>query len=569
MTDSIESKQNYLRENILARNYDTNQFVQFLQSKRGEGGADIANWTMEDLKKVVQEFIDNINYQNNQVLQQNNLQTNPQSNPLTGAINPTVSIEQQKRNSTINELKNAKDNDYGVVYPDYYIGTKTDVTKLSNYDVIDIKVTTPEKVEGGFFTKSFITVQISTLPLNLNIKRKYSDFIWLRQIASTLFHTSLIPKISQKPNKMFEKEKGEFYKQKRTNQLEKFLNFLAKDNLIKNSNLFYDFLSVDKDEEFSKKKRTYEKLKTPVILKDMKSPNGNISVQVTEEKETYFNNIKDNLGYNENFMRMLKVNMKDLNEEINKVVIRLKNISIIFKKLFKISEKYFDNSTIIESYRQMNHMFLSWSDTLKNQNSFVNSEIREYFKFLGFNFKYLRDLTQLVDSHKATYKKASKSLMAKKLELFKKKDLTKWELSIEDKNNVNLFVNDKNQACAKICYKDTSNVIYLKQEYGYYLNRIISEYERLRYINGVVNKEKTILYSKNQSDMISAFYRVLGEIITVMDSCVNIASDSWKSQGLMGQQNIMEAGFDPLQDSQYSVNAPNAEIKGNENQNNQ
>ena len=54
---STEEKQNFLREKILDKGYDTNQFVQFLTSKKGEEGADVANWTMEDLITVVNEFI--------------------------------------------------------------------------------------------------------------------------------------------------------------------------------------------------------------------------------------------------------------------------------------------------------------------------------------------------------------------------------------------------------------------------------------------------------------------------------------------------------------------------------
>ena len=54
---SQEEKQNFLREKILEKGYDTNQFVQFLIDKKGENGADVAVWTMVDLKKVVKEFI--------------------------------------------------------------------------------------------------------------------------------------------------------------------------------------------------------------------------------------------------------------------------------------------------------------------------------------------------------------------------------------------------------------------------------------------------------------------------------------------------------------------------------
>ena len=59
MTDdsSQEEKQIFLRENILDKGYDTNMFVDFLIGKKGEDGADVGNWTMNDLKIVVKEFI--------------------------------------------------------------------------------------------------------------------------------------------------------------------------------------------------------------------------------------------------------------------------------------------------------------------------------------------------------------------------------------------------------------------------------------------------------------------------------------------------------------------------------
>ena len=54
---TTEEKQNFLRETILDKGYDVNQFVQFLIDKKGEGGADVAVWSMYDLQIVVKEFI--------------------------------------------------------------------------------------------------------------------------------------------------------------------------------------------------------------------------------------------------------------------------------------------------------------------------------------------------------------------------------------------------------------------------------------------------------------------------------------------------------------------------------
>ena len=75
----LEEKQNYLRQNILERGYDGNTFANFLIQKKGEDGADISNWSLNDLKDVVNEFIalneqqNNINQENqNEIINQNN-----------------------------------------------------------------------------------------------------------------------------------------------------------------------------------------------------------------------------------------------------------------------------------------------------------------------------------------------------------------------------------------------------------------------------------------------------------------------------------------------------------------
>ena len=52
----LESKQSYLRENVLERGYDADDFMSFLQHKK-ENGLDLGNWSMKELEDAVKEFI--------------------------------------------------------------------------------------------------------------------------------------------------------------------------------------------------------------------------------------------------------------------------------------------------------------------------------------------------------------------------------------------------------------------------------------------------------------------------------------------------------------------------------
>ena len=92
-----EEKQNFLRENILEKGYDANLFVEFLIDKKGEEGADVGNWTMNDLQKVVKEFI---SLQNN-----NNNKINSSQEAKNQEINPTNFNKNKIKNSN-NPLEN-------------------------------------------------------------------------------------------------------------------------------------------------------------------------------------------------------------------------------------------------------------------------------------------------------------------------------------------------------------------------------------------------------------------------------------------------------------------------------
>ena len=64
MEGELEKKQNFLRINILERGCDAEHFMSFLQSKKGELGLDLNNWTLNELTLAVQEFTSLNNYMN-------------------------------------------------------------------------------------------------------------------------------------------------------------------------------------------------------------------------------------------------------------------------------------------------------------------------------------------------------------------------------------------------------------------------------------------------------------------------------------------------------------------------
>ena len=521
MEDNIqEAKQNYLRENILNQGYDTNQFVNFLKSKKGEEGADISNWTLEDLKIVVREFIESLNYKDDNLetneVQNENKAPKRKSQEITVIQTPYSSKNSSDKLNTSNNSESfgQKDEDYGIEISETANCQKLEPGEFSKFSNLEIKINSYKKVDGGFLSKSYFSFLITTNPLDLKVYRRYSDFEWLKERLSVEFNTSILPRLSKK-GKIVEERKIN----RRMRDLEKFLNFLLKDPLIKNSKILFDFLSIQNDEEFHRTKKLYEKIKIFNEVKEIKSLTGKVTVHVNKKKEKYLNYIKDNANFNEFVLKKLDDNLKTLKYDMDTLINRVHSFSPIFEQLIKISGKFIDGKATVESYKQIKHIFESWRDVLRRQNSFFYIDIKEYFKFLGGNYKHIKDLVQAVENQKSIYYKYSKSLVSKKIELFKKQETATWQLDTADRNNLVSFYNNREIAYKKICFKETNHAIELKEKYGYYLNRMISEYERMRNINANENKAKTIFYAQKQQKIMTDYSNLMGEVTGIMEGC--------------------------------------------------
>ena len=719
---SQEEKQNFLRQNILDKGYDTNLFVDFLMDKKGEEGADVGNWTMSDLKMVVQEFIslqENSNNNNNKVEQSeeinpsnfnknkcknsnNPLENNPPINkshvkydPLSGGINPNQNIENNNQNSNEqnssiknffvnNNIKNnnqqlntnvnavnnqnlnnnnnnyyinnqnntnnpniqmnqqqmqylqqylqllksqnpqfqnqvlqyglpnqqqpqinpqnnfqnalnannisqksnpqlnkiqpnnnisnmpqssihtssptqnteekEKENEkeeqqqpnqnkihenqsnpetqsdnaqkgvqdqnidisltYGIITNPIEDTKFVDKTPLTIADNPLIQVGFPEKVEGGFFSKSYVTYLITTSPLNLKVRRRYSDFDWLHQMLQNLYLWNVIPTTPRK-NRFASDKFGEPFLKKRMRTLEKFLNYCLLNPIIKCSQLFFDFISIEKEADFQKKKKEYEKMKPPSYVEDYQTLFGKANIEINNKKIIYYENIKDNISINENLLIKLNENFKILKTLIENLTVKIDEIAQNWDDLCQNSIKYFDGDDIIKSYEHMNKLFANWSESLKRHNNIIFIDIREYFKYTKNHFKSMKDLVNYVENYKNTYTKNERYLINKKEDLFKKGDINKWDLNIQDKNNVNNLIQDKNLIIPKILPKETINVINMKKIYGFYLNRMIEEYERIKAINSENHKKNLIYACERTVEIYGDFQKGTADIINL------------------------------------------------------
>ena len=497
MEGELQQKQNFLRINILERGCDAEQFMTFLQSKKGELGLDLNNWTLNELTLAVQEF-NSLNNNNN--LQNNNQdQQNPEEKNIEDNNNDLIQMDVEHNPN--NKFQSQEE---------YIHCEKVSLNELSLSKEIDIKLSFPEKVEGGLFSKSYVTYLMQTTPLGYKIRKRYSDFDWLRNILSTVYVNCIIPPLSKKN---YSDRFSEFLISKRTRTIERFMKGILIHPLMRNSDIFYNFISMQKEADFEKKKKEYNRLSSPVILNQVKSLTGELKVTVSKEKEIYFQNIKDNCDLNEDLFQKITKSYKGLILLMEQISEKMKEISGIWKDIYKKSLKYYEKENTTTSFNIMSKIMLDWSEINKKQKILINEGIREYFRYIKNEFHAIKDLSFKVDNHKAIYMKAFDKLMALKENVFKQ-DISTWGLSGVDMEMKTQLLTNKNLAFAKMLPRDTKKVDELRQNYGFYLNSLISEFERIRDLNAKRHKNNIQTFVKNITECLNDFQIYMGDRIS-------------------------------------------------------
>ena len=591
MSDTEEQKQIYLRENILDKGYEAEDFVTYLTSKKGDEGMNLMNWSLDELKSVVQEYIQNnplntqqesenkimqpnndlqnnlmpnpilaqnmnnlnsLNYpnmnippgmntypnilitnemlNNNNMLNMNNMSLDPnllnlQNSNLTNDINAGNVFLPKNDNPLVNSQGEQTDI-YGITNTETIYCSFSEQTEFSKHENIKIEIALGEKKPGTFFSKAYQTYVIAVPLLNLKVIRRYSDFEWLRQILVNIFSSSVIPPIPKK-NKLGGDRFNEEFLEKRTRTLEKFLNLLNKDPIIRSSQLFYDFLSIEELNKFYEMKKHYNNYKLPQNLKEYKSLNGQLDIKVDDSREIFYQNIKDQTEINQELLSKLNKQFKLLNNEMNMVVSRLEEIAKNCEELFLHSVKYNSSDDIKISFYELNEMFKHWSTALRNQNSLTYINIREHFKFTKNVFKSMKDLINSADNCKQAYYKSKRNLISKKEELFRKGDITKWDLG----PNKNINTQDKTVALPNMLVNETNSVINLKQIYGYYLNSVNNEFERTEKIFAFGHKQNLIENAKKEITIISELFKNISDIA--------VGSSKYSIDNIMKQVNTI------------------------------
>ena len=504
MEDDLQEKQGFLRENILERGYDADEFMTFLQSKKGESGLDLNNWKMDELIIVVGEFSKNKHVKPNQDEEEKepkekNLEENEQNIKTENNENPENNTDIQN-NNTNNFVFHSS------VETGDYMGKcqASEITSFSNINNIRVKLSSPKKIEGGIFKKAFISYDVTTEPFKFQMTKRYSDFLWLKNMLSLIYVNCVIPPLCKKN---FTDRFSDYLIDKRMRSIEKFMDGILEHPLMRNSEIIKDFLSLTNPKEYNKKVDKYNKIKkAPTFVRQIKTLTGEVNIEVNNEKEAYFEKIKNYSKDNYLLLQKITKGYKSIMNIMQQLSNKMKDISKIWKQVLDISIKNSDGHNTAETFNIMSKLMEDWSEIQISQMKVINVNIREYFRYVKNQFNGLKEMSERVQNSKTTYLKFKEKLLKQKETLYEKQDPSQWQLKEEDRQNVMNIVKNKDLAFSKMLPQDKIKMEELKNFYGCMLNSAIGEYERIRRINAKRHKEYTTKFVRELSKELTTLH---------------------------------------------------------------
>ena len=538
MDDDLQTKQQYLRSEIIDQGYDPGEFNDYMCNIRQEENIDLNDWSLQDLKNVVQSFKVSLanreneeenneqreeyeqREENDQIVQENqqpynednnlnnnntpqNQNINTNKNAMIDTANTIKSIETQ-----LNQKGNNAFDEYQKIVP----CTKLENNELTYREDLYITISEPVKVNPGFFSFSYYQYTVRTNPVRFNVLRKVSDFIFLSQklpLIHPVIYTPSLPHFAyglkdDSPKKM--------------RYIQNYMNLLMENKYFRTLPIVYDFLTLPQPDWNNKVKAKYSKIKEATGFDTMPNFEGKYILKITKEDEMKASKIKTEINSKNEVLVNLNNNLDELLATMDKMSTCFKNVGQSFAALQK---RYPKNDILNKGYENLSNLFQTWSSDYLIQKDFIKDEIKYYFKFLNKEYttflKNYENYRMARDEYKKTFEKMKKNKNPTNDDLFLLKDIKKYYafelihvndeyIKLEERHGKRLikkfvkYYEKKDvifQDYQKCCHLLQFQEYYIMNDKRYKLENYINEYEEEENKNKNNNIEKENINDNN------------------------------------------------------------------------
>ncbi len=476
--DEIQAKQTLLQNEIIEKNYDKTAFINFCLSKK-ENGDDLNNWTLDELKEIVSEFV---NTQN---------QAQAQNEPKEEEIKNEGQKEgegQEIKKEDIEKMEKFNAEDSKNFKERVIDCRKLEKTQLNDNKLV-ITVRNPKEMDGGVFGKNYVLYEVQTDPFGWVVLRRFSDFDTLRKLISKHFPSFYVPPLPNK--KMGNRRFDQDFIVKRMKFLNLFINNLVQSESFKSSEILYSFLSYEDRGKFESKFKEYTTQQPSSYVEEYKTLDGKVTISHDEGNEKYFININKYFRLQGQILDRLNFSLKMFYNNMIQVAESLQDVQKNFEILHVLNTRVLMKQTITKSYEEMSCFFKNYRKILIKQNDMVKNHMKDFFKYINLEGKAYNELIERREELKAKYTSENQRVTAKKEKLYASGDISKFELGDDKTIDRDRVLHDKPYAFEHMCKTDTSNLMKIYNQLGYAnkmnmreLKKMIKEY-CVRYVDNV------------------------------------------------------------------------------------
>lgn len=480
-TSFIYEKQKLLQEEIIDKNYDHEQFINFCTSQKPNGD-DLSNWTVDELTNIIKSF-----------QQSDQHKTLPQTTVIEESTNPSS----EEPTSTLLDSSPVKQ-----------IETidcrKLEETVFTNKQ-INITLQNPQKKTS--FSHNYILYEVTTSPFNYKVLRRYNEFYWLSKILTKLYPFYRIPVLPEKKytNNRFDMD----FILKRMKMLEMFINEIASNELFKATEAFYAFLTITNHDQFKQKMNELSSFQPSLYIEETKTLDGKINLSQGEEDEQFFKKFQGYFTMQKSLLNDLHKQLTNVYKGMNGVIDSLNEVKKTLDTLSLVNSQLIEKQHISKSYEELSCFMDNWKNILCKQNDLIKVHVKDFYKCILLEVDTFETMLKKREEIKNKYTVESTKTENKKQKLFHTRDIAKFEIDKEDGTIDKLRITrDKDYAMNYLCYKDMLNVKMIYKQYGY------ANYVGKEEIKKMVctNVERII---NNLKAFESNFYQTLNDGITM------------------------------------------------------
>ncbi|CAG9316927.1 unnamed protein product [Blepharisma stoltei] len=507
------AKQSFLREEIIEKDFSTDDFILFCDQKKS---SNIDDWTLEELKEIVKEFKSVFH---TIAEEQKEISENEPKLSKEGSLDTIESpIKTELLTTEPNKIRSLSDSreDRNPEIKQkpvslYTITTyKAPDTALSLQDFVEIKVENAKISSGGMFSSAKISFPIVTQPLGWIVKRQIEDFVWLRNILATVYPANYVP--PNPPKRVMNSTKNEALS-KQQSYLQRFLAAIVRNPLFRRCEYLVSFLSQDDEKAFANVKKESLKVKRPELLENFWTLDGNAICDpyIVEQENSKF----------DEYLNITEITKKKLKRQTDEIVAifkdlsgRITEIARSFEVLENIQVQLPDIPGTKPLYGCLKESFFHWSAHTFDTANLIQSYCNLFFKY-GYNELIpLKEMARERDTKLSNYLKSYQRLQQKKDKLWINGDIYKWGMKPEHANiDPGLLQTDKELAFPKMLYKESKEIEKQKDEAAHLNFQVKSEMRRILLDNQLIENLHFSDLGKSFTDHMSHMHLIWNELV--------------------------------------------------------